>query len=94
MVSPDPVVDETGADQVAPKSESFIVKVWAEDAATWRGHVTHVISGRRRYVQYLDDIPTFIAPYLTALGVTVQKRRPLRHWLTVRTIRRLSRRRS
>ena len=37
--------------------------------AVWRGHITHVPSGRRRYVKDLDDILAFIAPYLEAVGV-------------------------
>ena len=49
---------------------SFVVKVWVEDAgsddgpAVLRGHVTHVLSGDRRYFAALEAIPAFIAPYL------------------------------
>lgn len=54
---------------------SFIVKVWLEetpeetDEPTWRGHITHVPSGERRYLQTLDDVSAFIEPYLLQLGV-------------------------
>jgi hypothetical protein len=52
---------------------SFVVKVWIEETeaeqATWRGHVTHVFSGRRRYLQNLDEIAVFVRPYLEAMGV-------------------------
>jgi hypothetical protein len=54
---------------------SFIVKVWIEETAqeagqaTWRGHITHVPGGERRYLQELQEIPIFIKPYLEALGV-------------------------
>ena len=70
-----------------PNTHSFIVKVWLEETAeeagrtTWRGHVTHVPSGERRYVQNLDDIVAFIAPYLKGMGVRFQKRWPMQRWL-------------
>ena len=54
---------------------SFIVKVWIEETAqeagraTWRGHITHVPGGERRYLENLQDIPTFVQPYLEAMGV-------------------------
>lgn len=57
------------------ESNSFIVKVWLEelpeddDSAVWRGHITHVPSQERRYLQTLDDAVDFIAPYLERLGV-------------------------
>ncbi len=55
--------------------QSFIVKIWLEGMAeetghvVWRGHITHVPSGRRRYLTQLDGILLFIAPYLESLGV-------------------------
>ena len=57
-----------------PSSHSFIVKVWAEEfipacnQTFWRGHVTHVGSGERRYLQSLDKVAEFIEPYLQALN--------------------------
>ncbi len=57
------------------ESHSFIVKVWLEEAledgaeAAWRGHITHVPSQERRYLQTLDDAVDFVAPYLERLGV-------------------------
>ena len=56
------------------KVHSFIVKLWLEDAgdekgsAGWRGHITHVPSGKRRYLQRLDDILVFVKPYVPELG--------------------------
>jgi hypothetical protein len=58
--------------------QSFIIKVWLEetpietDQPTWRGHITHVPGGERRYLQKLDEICLFIAPYLQAMGVRTQ----------------------
>jgi hypothetical protein len=54
---------------------SFIVKFWVEELATandrlrWRGHITHIPSGERRYFEELDDILSFILPYLRAIGI-------------------------
>ena len=56
-------------------SHSFIVKVWLEETvqeagrAKWRGHITHVLSGERRYLQTLSGITDFIMPYLERMGV-------------------------
>lgn len=61
-------------------THSFIVKVWLEETAaeagraTWRGHITHVPSGERRYLKDLDDITSFIVPYLESMGVEFGKR--------------------
>lgn len=57
-------------------SHSFIVKIWLEETAVeagqakWRGHITHVPDGVRRYVESLDDISTFISAYLKAMEQT------------------------
>ena len=57
-------------------TESFVVKVWLEETveetgrAKWRGHVTHVTSGERRYLESLSGIVDFIKPYLERWGVS------------------------
>ncbi len=57
-------------------SHSFIVKIWLEETAVeagqakWRGHITHVPDGVRRYVESLDEISTFISAYLKAMEQT------------------------
>ena len=62
-----------GLSELAP--QSFIIKIWLEETAeeagraTWRGHITHVPSGQRQYIQDLDRISAFVAPYLEAMGV-------------------------
>lgn len=49
---------------------SFVLKIWLEEAeqevdhAVWRGHITHVPSGHRRYFKHLNEIVSFITPYL------------------------------
>lgn len=56
---------------------SFMIRIWKEEegqetrSATWRGHITHSLSGTRRYVSELSDITEFITPYISAMtGVT------------------------
>lgn len=62
-------------------THSFIIKIWLEETAAeagtavWRGHITHVPGGERRYLKDLDDIAGFIAPYLERIGVKVRRRR-------------------
>ncbi len=64
----------------------FIVKVWLEETveeagrATWRGYITHVPTGKRQYLKTLDEIPTFIRPYLEVLGVDFGARSWLCRW--------------
>ncbi len=65
----------------------FIVKVWLEETAqqagqaTWRGHITHVPSGERRYLKDLDDITAFILPYLEEMGIKPEIGWRVRQWL-------------
>ena len=58
---------------------SFIVKVWLEETveeagrAKWRGHITHVPGGERRYLQSLSGIATFVLPPNLGHGVVVSR---------------------
>ena len=69
------------------RTHSFIVKVWLEEDAgpahrpTWRGHVTHVPDGERRYVKNTEEILAFIEPYLAAMGAQVDARWRIKRWL-------------
>jgi hypothetical protein len=73
-------INDVGQDLFESDTHPFIVKIWLEETAeeagraTWRGHITHVPSGERRYIQDLDSISAFIAPYLEAMGVEVTLR--------------------
>lgn len=64
-----------GMDEIESAAQSFIIRIWVEeyteesDQGVWRGHITHVSSGRRRYLKDLDEIGDFIAPYLEAMGI-------------------------
>lgn len=57
------------------KVHSFIVKLWLEEAGdetgsiVWRGYITHVPGGGRRYLKKLGDITDFVASYLKENGV-------------------------
>jgi hypothetical protein len=56
---------------------SFMVKIWLEEGEAssghmkWRGHITHVDSRERRYVERLQDISSFIRGYLAAMGAHI-----------------------
>jgi hypothetical protein len=68
-------------------TQAFIVRIWREPRefegapAIWRGVVTHVSSGEDRYIKELDEVITFIAPYLEQIGVELKPPGPLRQWL-------------
>ena len=68
-------------------THSFIVKIWlvevGEEAgnAVWRGHITHVPSGARRYLKEIGDIVDFVLPYLEAMGVRPSRWMLARRWL-------------
>lgn len=66
-------------DVEGPEPQSFIIKVWIEESSeqaghvVWRGHVTHVPSGLRRYVQSWQDIFAFLTQHLGPLGITLER---------------------
>jgi hypothetical protein len=68
-------------------THSFIVKIWRERVgvrgrkAVWRGYITHVPGGERRYLRSLGDIADFIIPYLAAIGVKPTRYWRVRQWL-------------
>ena len=80
-------IDGIGMDLFEANTHPFIVKIWLEETAkeagraTWRGHITHVPSGRRRYLKGLDDITAFIVPYLSQMGVKLGIRWRIERWL-------------
>ncbi|MCP4428739.1 MAG: hypothetical protein GY803_30000 [Chloroflexi bacterium] len=70
-------------DQIESSAHSFIIKVWREenDRPAWRGHITHVPSGERRYLQELNGIIAFIIPYLREMGINARNRGFLNRWI-------------
>jgi len=89
-VSLDHLDEQAGGGDYESASLAFIVRIWLEETvqetgtATWRGHITHVPSGERRYLKDLQEIVAFIAPYLQRMGVQIPRRwelsRPLQGW--------------
>ena len=57
-------------DFIESPTHSFVIKIWEEDPQpeadeiVWRGHITHVISGKRQYFQQLDRVLPIIKAYL------------------------------
>ena len=68
-------------------TQSFIIKIWLEETAKeagtaiWRGHITHVPSGKRHYIQSLGEITAFIVPYLEGMGVRFEEHKRIQQWL-------------
>ncbi len=60
-------------------AHAFIVRIWMEtrelkDAKPiWRGVIERVGSGRRVYIDKLEQIAIHLMPYIRALGVEVDK---------------------
>lgn len=72
---------------IEPDAQSFIVKIWVEDdsgrdgQAIWHGHITHVPSRQRRYLNHLSEIQDFIAPRLEEMGGLPDTGWRIRRWL-------------
>jgi hypothetical protein len=66
---------------------SFIIKLWLEDAGgkgkekVWRGYITHVPTGARRYLKDLSDISEFIREYLDGSAGRIRSKSRARDWL-------------
>lgn len=78
-------------DPFESKTHSFVVKIWLEETdeeensdPTWRGHITHVPSSQRRYVDDLNGVSKFISMYLERMGVG-EGFRGLRGWIRRRS---------
>ena len=63
---------------------SFVIRLNLEDdAARWRGHVTHVQSEERKHVRSLRQLYDFIVRHLTELGLRrLGPRERFWRWLT------------
>ena len=57
---------------------SFVLRIWVEETSTetnevmWRGHITHVPSRMRQYVQDFGSINSFVGQYLKQVSVPVE----------------------
>ena len=71
-------------DLIEFNTHSFIVKIWLEEPADdkhkgkWRGHITHVPGGERRYLKSLGEIVAFMVPYMVSMGVRLDAYSKLR----------------
>lgn len=80
-------MDAPRLDTAEAGTHSFVIRIWQEVTAeeggpvSWRGHITHVPGGERRYLRDLADVMVFIKPYLAAMGVQFGIRWWLRRWL-------------
>lgn len=69
-----PCADVSSEDLPECATHSFIVKLWLEETeeeagqAVWRGHVTHVPTHERRYLNQLNEVVAFISPFLRGKG--------------------------
>ncbi len=60
---------------VETAAHSFVIRLRLEETATeasparWRGHITHIPGNERHYIEDLDEIKRFIAPYLRSVHV-------------------------
>jgi hypothetical protein len=80
-------MNDNDKDRFVGDVHPFTIRIWLEETAEeagragWRGHITHVPSGRRRYLKDLDDITAFIAPYLGRMGVALGPFWRAKQWL-------------
>jgi hypothetical protein len=76
-LSADQTAEKLNTDLVEFSTHSFVVKIWIEETPDesrnplWRGHITHVPSGERRYLKSLNGLRAFVGPYLKLMGVKV-----------------------
>jgi hypothetical protein len=66
---------------------SYVIRLWFEATAAeaghaqWRGHITNVASGERRFFEDLDEIADFIAPTLEHFGARIRYGLRVRRWI-------------
>ena len=66
---------------------SFIIKLWLEadsdkgEPNIWRGYITHVPTGDRRYVKRLSDMTDFVQEYLDDTHGRKNLKSRARNWL-------------
>lgn len=81
------MVKEPFIDTLEFRRQSFIVRLWLDEASravgdtTWRGSITHVPSGDHKYVRDLEGITSFIAKYVAQFGAFEKVQRKMPAWL-------------
>jgi hypothetical protein len=82
-----PQPDGDASNYIEPDTHAFVVKIWLEAPATvadgpiWRGHITHVASGRRRQIDRLYHIVAFVAGYLRDMEIRLPLIERIYQWL-------------
>jgi hypothetical protein len=62
-------------DYLEESDHAFIIRIWKEKREiesappVWRGVIEHAATGKKRYLQDLAHILTFITPYLEEMGL-------------------------
>lgn len=74
------------------KIHVFTLRFWREPREVksakpkWRGVIIHLASGKKKYFENLDDVLTFIVPYMADMGLsadqTVEPAKLFARWLT------------
>jgi hypothetical protein len=65
-------LDEQPDDQADLVIHSFVIRIWFDDAnqgagaPVWRGQITHIPGGERRYFNDIAEIPILIGQHLNA----------------------------
>lgn len=81
--------DFDGADKsfIEPDAHSFVLKIWCEATTkvtgrrVWRGHITHVATGQRRYLTSMNELTLFIGSYLRAMHAKLPLLLRVQYWL-------------
>ena len=63
-------------------THSFIIKLYASDEGELRGHITHAYSQERHLLRGLEDILTFVGPYVQSMGAQLGPRSRLLLWIS------------
>jgi hypothetical protein len=88
-----PTTEKTHADLVEFNTHSFVIKIWIEGTPngekkpSWRGHITHIPSGERRYVTTLYCVFIFIMRYLKSMGIKFGRFWWIKDWSNSRIFR-------
>ncbi|MCB0108207.1 MAG: hypothetical protein KDE53_19940 [Caldilineaceae bacterium] len=87
---------ELAPDLYELNTHSFVLRIWREDdqpatgIGKWRGHITHVQSGKRRYFQRVCEVVRFISSYLLKVERVAPQprswRRRLQQWVCRRLL--------
>lgn len=70
--------NESGVSVTESRTHSFVIRIWMEETdgpPTWRGQITHVMSGNRRYFSDPREVVSFLLLYLDERGIDQEEPR-------------------